>query len=125
MWLRLRNTARRGRSGEPDRRSLMRSCRFWRAPPRVATGVIVSIPSSIAASTDASFVGSLLAAYLAGLAGLSADHLAEVVDTLALIGLRLASGSDGGGALADELLVDADARKVGRVLEVKADAGGG
>jgi len=72
-------------------------------------GVIVSIPSNCRVN-GASFVGSLLAAYLAGLP-LSADHLAEVVDTLALIGLRLASGSDRRGDLADELLVDADDRK--------------
>src|SRR5271157_3827665 len=115
MWLRLRKTTRRGRSGEPERRSLIRSCRFWRAAPRLATCVIVLIPSSR--------TGSLLAADLAGLAGLAAVLLAKVVDALALVGLGLAGCSDLGGDLADQLLVDAGDRKVGRVLDVEADAG--
>src|SRR5450759_1570838 len=103
----------------------MRSCRFWRAPPRVATGVIVSIPSSIAASIDASSVGSLLGTDLAGLAGLAADHLAEVVDALALVGLRLAGRSDRRGDLADQLLVYAHDRQTDGAFDLEADAGGG
>src|ERR1035437_1691491 len=114
MWLRLRNTARRGRSGEPERRSLIRSCRFWRAAPRLATCVIVLIPSSRS--------GSLLAADLAGLAGLAADDLAEIVDALALVRLGLSGSSDLGGNLADQLLVDPGHREVGRVFEFEADA---
>src|SRR5450759_1076257 len=101
----------------------MRSCRFWRAPPRVATGVIVSIPSSFAASIDASSIGSLLAADLAGLAGLAADLLAEIVDALALVGLRLASRPDRRGDLADQLLVDAHDRQLDGGLDFEADAG--
>src|ERR1035437_6563079 len=116
MLLRLRKTARRGRAGEPERRSLIRSCRFWRAAPRLATCVIVLIPSSQ--------LGSLLAADLAGLAGLAADHLAEIVDALALVRLRLPLRSDFGSDLADQLLVDARHREVGRVLEFEADACG-
>src|SRR5664280_1396631 len=68
MCLLLRNTTRRGRSGEPERRSLIRSCRFWRAAMRLPTCVIVLVPSCC---SD----GSLLAADLAGLAGLTADLL--------------------------------------------------
>ena len=74
-----------------------------------------------------SFVGRqwlLLAADLAGLAGLAADLLAGVADALALVRLRLAGRADLGGDLADELLVDADDREAGRVLDLEADAVG-
>src|SRR5258705_1493525 len=64
----------------------------------------------------------LLAADLAGLAGLAADLLAGVAHALALVGLRLAGRPDLGGDLADELLVDADDREAGRVLELERDA---
>ena len=49
----------------------------------------------------------LLAADLAGLAGLAADVLARVADALALVRLGLAGRADLRGDLADELLVDA------------------
>src|SRR6476620_4685772 len=64
----------------------------------------------------------LLAADLAGLAGLAADVLAGVARALALVGLRLAGGTDLGGDLADQLLVDADDREAGRVLDFEGDA---
>jgi hypothetical protein len=65
--------------------------------------------------------GLLLAADLAGLAGLAADHFARVADTLALVGLGLAGGADSGGHLADELLVDADDGQLRGRLQVEAD----
>src|SRR5450759_2385577 len=110
MWLRLRKTARRGRADVPSSRRRIRSCRFCRAAPRVAAFVIVVV------------LPLLLSADLAGLAGLSADHLAGVADTLALVGLRLPRGADAGGNLADELLVDADDGQLDRGLDLEADA---
>src|SRR4051812_30978487 len=65
----------------------------------------------------------LLAADLAGLAGLAADLLAGVAHALALVGLRLARRADTRGDLADELLVDAEDRETGRVLDLEADPG--
>src|SRR5262245_23300651 len=115
MWLLLRKTARRGRSAEPAIVRRIRSWRFCRAAPREATFVIVIVPSSTASWL-------LLAADLAGLAGLAADVLARVADTLALVRLGLARGADLGGDLADELLVDADDREAGRVLDLERDA---
>src|SRR4249920_115454 len=103
MWLRLRNTASRGRSAVPVSRSRSRSWRFWRAAVRVATWLMTGDPST-----------SLLAANLAGLAGLAADDLAGVADALALVRLGLARGADLGGDLADELLVDPDDGQPGR-----------
>src|SRR6185503_12661485 len=67
--------------------------------------------------------GLLLAADLAGLAGLAADLLACVADTLALVWLGLARRADARGDLADELLVDAEDREPRRVLDLEADAG--
>src|SRR4029077_8057095 len=64
----------------------------------------------------------LLAADLAGLAGLAADHLAGVAHALALVGLGLAGGAHLGRHLADELLVDADDGQLDRGLELEADA---
>src|SRR5258706_4420366 len=64
----------------------------------------------------------VLAADLAGLAGLAADLLAGVAHALALVGLRLACRPDAGRDLADELLVDADDREVRRILELEADS---
>src|SRR4051794_25819755 len=64
-----------------------------------------------------------LAADLAGLAGLAADLLARVPHALALVRLGLARLADLRGDLADELLVDADDREMGRVLDLEADAG--
>src|SRR5512142_452245 len=107
MWLRLRNTARRGRSAVPVVWSRIRSWRFCRAAPRVATCVIGCVPFGSS---------SLLAADLAGLARLAADPLAGVPDALALVGLGLARRADARGDLADELLVDADDRQARRVL---------
>src|SRR3990172_3212185 len=112
MWLRLRNTASRGRAGVPSRRRRIRSWRLRRAAPRLATCVIPVRPS----------LGSLLAADLAGLAGLAADDLAGVAHALALVGLGLARGTDLRGDLADELLVRPDHREPRRILELEADA---
>src|ERR1035437_5125958 len=127
MLLRLRKTARRGRSGEPERRSLIRSCRFWRAAPRLATCVVVLIPSSKTqadvSSAARSQSGSLLAADLAGLAGLATDDPADVMDALALVRLRLSLGPDLGSNLADQLLVDPDDRHLDGRLEFEADPG--
>src|SRR3954471_3246905 len=112
MFLLERNTARRGRASVPDKRSRMRSWRLRRAAPREAIGVIVE-----------RFLLLLLAADLAGLARLAADLLARVANALALVRLGLARGADAGGDLADQLLVDAHHREVGRVLDLEADAG--
>src|SRR6202162_5746060 len=67
--------------------------------------------------------GLLLAADLAGLAGLAADDLPRVADALALVRLGLALGADAGGHVADQLLVDAHHGEPGRVLDLEADAG--
>src|SRR6188768_2105494 len=115
MWLRLRNTARRGRSCVPARWRRIRSWRLRRAAPRLATCVIVLVPRRSQSL--------LLAADLAGLAGLAADVLARVFDALALVRLGLARRADLRGNLPDQLLVDPEDREVGRVLDLEADAG--
>src|SRR3954451_2923650 len=115
MWFSLRNTASRGRDESPASRRRRRVCRFWRAAPRLSVAVIrwfLGLSSG----------GLLLAADLAGLAGLAADLLAGVADTLALVGLGLAGGSDARGDLAHQLLVDADDGQPRRVLDLEADA---
>src|SRR5947207_13630365 len=117
MWLRLRNTARRGRSPVPARVRRIRSWRFCRAAPRLATDVIVLVPSLVPG-----LGGLLLAADLAGLAGLSADLLSGIADALALVRLGFSRRSYAGRHLADQLLVDPDDRQAGRVLELEADA---
>src|SRR3954454_5070762 len=113
MWLRLRNTARRGRASVPARWRRIRAWRFVRAAPRLATCVI------------SVFLGQwlLLAADLAGLAGLAADVLAGVAHALALVWLGLAGRTDLGRDLADQLLVDADHGEPSRVLDLEADSG--
>src|SRR3954451_4367790 len=65
----------------------------------------------------------LLAADLAGLAGLAPDLLAGVADALALVRLGLAGRTDLRGDLADELLVDPDDREARGVLDLEADPG--
>src|SRR5258705_10610356 len=99
----LRKTARRGRDSVPSRWRRIRSWRLRRAAPRLATCVIVLVPSR----------WLLLAADLAGLAGLAADLLAGVTHALALVGLRLPRRADLRCDLADELLADADDREAG------------
>src|SRR5215212_1868301 len=113
MWFRLRNTASRGRDPSPASRRRRRVCRFWRAAPRLSVAVIRWILGLSG--------GLLLAADLAGLAGLPADLLAGVANALALVGLGLAGRPDSCGDLADELLVDADDGQSGRVLDLEAD----
>src|SRR5215212_4688441 len=113
MWFRLRNTASRGRDPSPASRRRRRACRFWRAAPRLSVAVIRWILGLSG--------GLLLAADLAGLAGLAADLLAGVANALALVGLGLARRADSCGDLADELLVDADDGQPGRVLDLEAD----
>src|SRR3989442_10774523 len=112
MWLRLRNTARRGRAAVPCRWRRIRSWRFCRAEPRLRSCVIVFVPSLSL---------SLLAADLAGLAGLAADSLARVADTLALVRLGLASRTHPRGHLSNELLVDPDDSKPDWVFELEAN----
>src|SRR5438045_7441467 len=112
MWLRLRNTARRGRTPEPVVCKRIRSWRLWRAALRLATATGISCSLVL-----------LLAADLAGLAGLAADLLAGVANALALVRLGLAGRADPGGDLADELLVDAEDGQPGRVLDLEADPG--
>src|SRR5512135_2318471 len=114
MCFRLRKTARRGRAGSPSTRRRIRSWRLLRAAPRLA---IVVIGGSSSAPR-----WLLLAADLAGLAGLAADVLAGVADALALVRLGLATGADPRRDLADELLVDAHDGQPGRVLDLEADA---
>src|SRR5512138_625542 len=113
MCLRLRKTARRGRAGSPSTRRRIRSWRLVRAAPRLAM-VVIGRWSSAAPSL-------LLAADLAGLAGLAADLLAGIANALALVRLGLAGRADFRGHLADELLVDADDRQLRRVLQLEAD----
>src|ERR1041385_3052816 len=115
MWLRLRKTARRGRAASPATRRRRGSWRFWRAAPRLVV-VIRSFLGVLAG-------GLLLAADLAGLAGLAADALARVADALALVPLGLAGGANPSGDLADELLVDPQDGELRRVLDLEADAG--
>ena len=67
----------------------------------------------------------LLAADLAGLAGLAADALALVGDAFALVGLRLSELAYAGRLLADDLLVDPCHAEAGGRLDVEGDAGGG
>src|SRR6188472_3978548 len=105
MWLMLRNTARRGRASVPAMWRRIRAWRFVRAAPRLATWVIVFVPRSFGERR------LLLAADLAGLAGLAADVLAGVAHALALVRLGLAGRADLRGDLADEFLVDADDRQ--------------
>src|SRR5919108_6361871 len=113
MWLRLRKTARRGRASVPARWRRIRLWRLRRAAPRVATCVMCVRSSG----------WLLLAADLAGLAGLAADSLARVAHALALVRLGLARGADTGRDLADQLLVDSDDGQTGRVLDLEADPG--
>src|SRR5262245_54481064 len=101
MWLRLRNTASRGRAASPLARSRRRAWRLCRAAERLAVAVIRSVLQSFRG-------GLLLAADLAGLAGLAADLLACVANALALVRLGLARRADARRDLADELLVDAE-----------------
>src|SRR6185437_11488446 len=117
MWLRLRKTASRGRPVTPLTRSRRRAWRFCRAAERLAVAVMRSV-------LDVLGGGLLLAADLAGLAGLAANLLAGVANALALVRLGLARRADASGDLADELLVDAQNREVGRVLDLEAHAGG-
>src|SRR3990172_2225301 len=110
MWLRLRKTASRGRAISPSMRRRIRSWRLRRAAPRLATCVIL---------IDLGFL--LLAADLAGLAGLPADDFAGVSDALALVGLRLPAGADLGRHLPDELLVDPHDGQTGGILHLEGD----
>src|SRR5688500_2934906 len=88
MWLRDRCTARRGRSGVPSTRFRMRR---WMVSLRcLRLGLLIAV--------------SLLRA---GLAGLQPDHLAEVPDALALVGVGRTQSSETSGHLADGLLVNA------------------
>src|SRR5512135_9778 len=114
MCFRLRKTARRGRAGSPSTRRRIRSWRLLRAAPRLA---IVVIGGSSSAPR-----WLLLAADLAGLAGLAADVLAGVADTLALVWLGLAGRADPRRDLADEFLVDAHHGQLRRVLDLEVDA---
>src|SRR6185503_4652946 len=116
MWLRLRNTASRGRAASPLTRSRRRAWRLCRAAERLAVVVIRSVLGLLGG-------GLLLAADLAGLAGLAADLLAGVADALALVRLGLARRPDARCDLADELLVDAEHREPGRILDLEADPG--
>src|SRR5918997_2657709 len=99
MWLMLRNTARRGREPSPSSRRRIRSWRLRRAAPRLAEAVAVRPPERCVIVPR--FL--LLAADLAGLAGLAADALTGVADALALVRLGFASGAEPGGHLVDQL----------------------
>src|SRR3712207_9255207 len=112
MWLRLRNTARRGRDVVPASRRRRRSWRLRRAAPRLAACVMVRVCSL------------LLAADLAGLARLATDDLARVADALALVRLGLAGRANARRDVPHELLVDPDDGDADRVLDLEADAGG-
>src|SRR4051794_38949273 len=67
----------------------------------------------------------LLAADLAGLAGLAPDDLTGVAHALALVGLRLARRADPCGDEADQLLVDAGDGEAGGRLQLERDPLGG
>ena len=105
-----------------------REARPLRGSRQVEADPLVALLSGGAAGgdlrhRDRSFVSAswlLLAADLAGLAGLAADLLAGVADALALVRLGLAGRADLRGDLADELLVDADDGEAGRVLDLEA-----
>src|SRR6185436_9908348 len=117
MWLRLRKTASRGRPASPFTRSRRRAWRLCRAAERLAVTVMQCVLCVLGG-------GLLLAADLAGLAGLAADLLAGVADALALVRLGLAGRAHACCDLPDELLVDAEHGEVRRVLDLEADAGG-
>src|SRR5689334_9762244 len=117
MWLRLRKTASRGRAVSPLTRSRRRAWRLSRAAERLAVVVMRWVLGLLGG-------GLLLAADLAGLAGLAADLLARVANALALVRLGLARRADARGDLSDELLVDAEHGEPGGVLDFEADAGG-
>src|SRR5438552_2918046 len=114
MWLRLRNTASRGRAPSPATRSRRRAWRLCLAVERLTSAVIRWV-------LGLSVGWLLLAADLAGLAGLATDLLARVAHALALVRLRLARGADAGSDLPDQLLVDAQHGQLGRVLDLEAD----
>src|SRR5215217_880032 len=103
MCLRLRKTASRGREPTPSRWRRIRSWRLRLAAPRLATCVM-----------SPRFL--LLAADLAGLAGLAANSLPGVPNALALVWLGLAGRPDASSHLANELLVYADDGQPRRVL---------
>src|ERR1700753_422914 len=90
-----RNTDRRGRAPWAPRRKRVRDWRFLKR----------------------ALVILLLLAFLA------ADIFAFIAHALALVGLRRAIGTDLGGDLADQLLVDAADGDHGRLLGDDGDAG--
>src|SRR3712207_3815874 len=107
MWFRLRKTASRGREPEPAMRRRIRSWRLRRAAPRLPEAAVPRLPGGRCVMGRLSSRSLLLAADLAGLAGLPADALPGVLDALALVRLGLPGRPDAGGHLTDELLVDA------------------
>src|SRR4051812_1617742 len=94
MWLRLRKTARRGRTVVPLRRPRIRRRRRVRAA--LLSGRLNIVSLLLAA----------LGAGLAGLASLSADDFALIFETLALVRLGLPGRADVGRELPDALFVD-------------------
>src|SRR3977135_887881 len=98
MWFRLRKTASRGRAPSPAARRRRTGGGGCRAAPRLIRAVIRWF-------LCLSLGGLLLAADLAGLAGLAADLLAGVSDALALVRLRLAGRTGPGGRPARTLTV--------------------
>src|SRR5919198_4214210 len=103
MCTRLRNTARRGRSGVPSTRRRIRKCRRWRASRGVKRAMALLASLALAG----------------GLAGLAADALAEVADALALVRLGRPQAAYVGRELPDRLLVDAAHREAGREVLVR------
>src|SRR5260221_725024 len=94
----------------------------WTAVELVAVMALLGVCAAVGdVGHGLSFIGLLVAADLAGLAGLPADLLAGIANALALVGLRLAGRPDAGRDLADELLVDAHDGEVGRILDLEAD----
>src|SRR5690349_25129374 len=104
MWLRLRNTDRRGRSVVPANLTRTRRCRLARAFLR----------SNV---FNTGLLGSL-----AGLAGLAADALAAVHHALALVRLGRTQLAQLGRDLADVFLGDPGHREVRGIGDVDADA---
>ena len=110
----LRKTARRGRSAVPARWRRIRSWRLRRAAPRLATCVIVLVRQ---------LRGYFLPPILPALPALRRICSPAYRTPLPLYGSGLRVARTLRRDLADELLVDADDREAGRVLELEADAG--
>src|SRR5262249_5766026 len=125
IWILLRKILSLGRSGPPITRFRTRRCRRIRSsrgerpamfvlllateivsPVDQVAGYMAQVASSFLRHATCAMRHVLLLG-LTRLAGLAANPLALVLDTIPLVGLRRADGAQLGGLLANRLLVDA------------------